>query len=462
MADDFSFVKNSGEVKTGVTKHVLKVVGIGGCGNKTLNHLITQGLDGPEYIAINSDPQDLDNCLAAHKILIGEKTTKMRGCGGDPELGRLACVESLEKIKNALAGTDMLFITAGMGGGTGSGAAPVVAQAMAEMEDSPLIVAVVATPFEFENRMKVADEVVRQLTELCSCIITISNEKLQRTAPKGTTLLQAKALGNDILAKAVAGIIEILTKPGDFNNLDFRDIQAVMSVKGPGLIGMGEASGEDRGKKALKNAITSPLLGNASIKGAKRILVNFTADESVLLEEYTEVNMLAVQEADPDAKVYSGWVTDNTLAKDGVVKITIIATGIGDQSEWEKPEKGEEEIITLDNLAEDEEIGFRGEKEPVQPGVREQQLPAAPQVRTFTPKPLMNPAQPRVQASQIRQPLSAQGARRPTKYEVNQAVDPGPAPPKLYGDDFAEGGVDPVNNNPKKFEKPSFMRKGLS
>jgi cell division protein FtsZ len=460
MADDFSFVKNSGGLKNGVSNHVIRVLGIGGCGNKAVNHMIKEGLDGPEYIALNSDPQDLDNCLATTKLLIGEKATKRGGCGGDPILGQKACEESLERRLEILEGTDMLFITAGMGGGTGSGGAPVVAQALSEGEEPPLIVGIVATPFGYERqRMRISEEVVKDLTSHCNCIITVSNAKLQETAPKQTTVEQAQAMANDILYKAVAGIIEILTKPGSFNNLDYRDIRSVMGVKGPGLIGLGESAGEDRAKKAFKNAIASPLMGNASIKGAKRILVNITGDDSVLFEEFNEINMMAADEADPDAQIFAGMVTDNSLKSEGTLRVTVIATGLGHEEEWAAPAKDDldglaEEIINLDTIVDEPMVVVRAENEPPQVAPLAARPPL--EVKTAPPAPAA-----RHQAAAARS-LAGPGAipRKPTKYEPNVGAEQNQQAPKFYAGEI--GGVDPVNNNPKKFEKPSFMRKGQS
>ncbi|MDR2340334.1 MAG: cell division protein FtsZ [Deltaproteobacteria bacterium] len=469
MADEFEFEKITGGVSTGASKQVIKVLGIGGCGNKAVNHMIQQGLVGPEYVALNSDPQDLDNCLATTKLLIGEKVTKRGGCGGNPDKGRQACMESIERIMDLLAGTDMLFITAGMGGGTGSGGAPVIAEALSKLEDPPLVVGVVTTPFSYEKqRMGISDEVVKLLSAHCNSIITVSNAKLQDTAPKGTTLQQALAMANDILYKAVAGIIEILTKPGILNNLDFKDIQAVLGVKGPGLIGLGEASGEDRGKKALKNAINSPLMGNNTIQGAKRILVNFTGDDSVLFEEFTEVNTIATEMADEGAMVFAGMVCDNSLKEEGLVRVTVIATGLGsEQDQWDAPTRSEidrvsDEIITLDNYAEDTEVIVRAEPDHL-PHVPRFAAPAAKPpmpVQPFQP-PIPQVQQPprQLQAPLRPHPGQVPQFKRNSKYESNSSVDPGQQGPRFTPSDNPQG-VETINKDPKKFEKPSFMRKG--
>ncbi|MDR2404908.1 MAG: cell division FtsZ family protein, partial [Deltaproteobacteria bacterium] len=434
MSDDFSFVKNNGGLDACGSNHVIKVVGIGGCGNKAVNHMINQGLNGPEYVGLNTDPQDLDNCLATTKILIGEKTTKRRGCGGNPEKGRLASEESVEKIKEALNGTDMLFIAAGMGGGTGSGGAAVIARAMSELDPRPLIVAFVTTPFDFEkqHRKTVAAQSIKTLTPFCNSVITVSNAKLQSTAPKGTTMLQGQAMANDILYRGVAGIIEILTKPGTINNLDFEDIQQALSVQGPGLIGLGDAQGEDRAKKAFKNAISSPLMANSSLKGAKRILVNLTGDENLLLEEYVLVSELATAEVKDDCEVFTGTVTDNSLMADGSVRVTVIATGImddgGDGKLWDSPSKDEleklgEEVITLDTYAEEPEVMVRPERENV-PNI------------TITPPAARPPMQ-------VHAPLG----------EARKDGSQGYAPPQNQRPNLAlQAGVKPVPKRPTKYE----------
>ncbi|MDR0379273.1 MAG: cell division protein FtsZ, partial [Candidatus Accumulibacter sp.] len=272
---------------------VIKVIGVGGGGGNAVDHMIRGGIKGVEFVATNTDAQALKRSVAPWKLRLGKSGL---GAGAKPEAARDAAVGEHERIAEALEGAHMVFITAGMGGGTGSGAAPVVAEAVAALENPPLIVSVVTSPFTWETkRIKVADKVINDLSKFSNCVITVSNAKLQQLAPKGCTMDEAKALANDVLFKAIAGLLEILTVEGEIN-LDFADVEETLKCKGPALIGVGEATGDDRAQKALRNAIACPLMAQNSIKGAKKILVNVVCDSSVLLEEYQDVCTAATAE----------------------------------------------------------------------------------------------------------------------------------------------------------------------
>ncbi|MDR2611388.1 MAG: cell division FtsZ family protein [Deltaproteobacteria bacterium] len=453
MEDDFEFV--APDEGPGAVGQIIRVFGIGGCGNKTVDHLIRCGnLRGVEFVSANSDPQDLKNSLAPTKILLGVKTTKGKGCGGKPERGRQACLEAQEEIKRALAGTDLLFITAGMGGGTGSGGAPVVAEAMSNLENPPLIVSVVTTPFSWErNRVKISDRVITELTSFSNCIITVANAKIETHISKDATMDEAMAAGNEVLLKAVSGIIELLTREGRIN-LDFADVESVLDCRGPALMGFGEASGDNRGKKALQNAVTCPLMTDHSIKGAKRLLVNIVSDENFLKEEFTEVFNLAAEEADPDGEIFGGWAVDPSLNETGTVRVTVIATGIDNSEAWAAPDSvRQDDVIDLDTLAVESDVNVRADPEAGRAAelAPARQLPLARQI----PAPPAAQAGPALGTRQLprRDPSSAVlGAPAQRRKPGYQAV---PAQATRYE---ANAGVDPVNQDSKFYDTPTFFR----
>ncbi len=314
--------------------HKIKVFGIGGGGNNAINNMIEAGVSGPLFVAANSDMQDLERNLAPHKIQVGAQLTKGLGCGGKAEVGRAAAEEDLDRIKEMLADSDMVFITAGMGGGTGSGGAPVVAEALSKLNNPPLIVAVVTKPFAFEGprRMKQAVEAIDELTKHCDCILVVPNEKLMVTMPKDCSLQQAFHEADTVLLKAVQGITDLITGKG-LVNVDFQDLKTVMTKRGPTIMGVGQASGEDRALKAAQQAVSSPLLDDLTIDGAQGVLINITGPKDLGLQEVSTVCNLVTREAHPDAEIFHGVTYDDSLEEEGLIKVTVIATGLRYASE---------------------------------------------------------------------------------------------------------------------------------
>ncbi|HHV96449.1 MAG TPA: cell division protein FtsZ [Clostridiaceae bacterium] len=301
----------------------IKVVGIGGGGNNAVNRMVEAGLKGVEFIAINTDKQALLLSKANSKIQIGEKLTKGLGAGANPEIGEKAANESKEEISQALKGADMVFITAGMGGGTGTGAAPIVAQIAKEM--GILTVGVVTKPFTFEGRKRAqfAERGIENLKAAVDTLVTIPNDRLLQIAEKKTTIVEAFKLADDVLRQGVQGISDLITIPG-LINLDFADVKTIMLNTGLAHMGIGRASGEGRAEEATKKAIESPLL-ETSIEGAKGVLLNITGGTDLGLFEVDVAASLIEKSADPDANIIIGAVIDEKLGDE--IVITVIATG---------------------------------------------------------------------------------------------------------------------------------------
>ncbi len=305
---------------------VIKLIGVGGGGGNAVAHMVRSNIDGVEFICANTDSQALKNVPAKVSLQIGENITKGLGAGANPEIGRQAALEDRERIQEAIEGTDMLFITAGMGGGTGTGAVPVVAQIARDM--GILTVAVVTKPFPFEGakRMQIADKGVRELNQHVDSLITIPNEKLLSVLGKNVPLLEAFNAANDILRGAVQGIAELITCPG-LINVDFADVRTVMSEMGMAMMGTGVATGEHRAVEASEAAVSSPLLENVNLSGAKGILVNVTAGMDMAIGEFEEVGNAVKAFASDDAIVVVGTVIDSEL--EGEMRVTVVATGLG-------------------------------------------------------------------------------------------------------------------------------------
>ncbi|MBX3277506.1 MAG: cell division protein FtsZ [Acidobacteria bacterium] len=304
----------------------IKVIGIGGGGGNAVNHMIQAGIEGVEFLVANTDLQALNRSLAPVKIQIGAKRTKGLGAGANPEIGREAAMEDTSKILEALEGADMVFVTAGLGGGTGTGAAPIIASLAAEIE--ALTVAVVTKPFPFEGRMRMrqADLGLEELRSAVDTLITIPNERLKQTVERNTSLSQAFQRADDVLRQAVQGISDLITVPGEIN-VDFADVKTIMKGMGMALMGTGTAEGESRAQDATMRAISSPLLEEASIEGAKGVLVNITGGPDLSLFEVDEAMQIIHSAADAEANIIFGTVTDEKM-KDAM-KITVIATGFG-------------------------------------------------------------------------------------------------------------------------------------
>ena len=302
---------------------VIKVVGIGGGGANAVNRMINSGLSGVEFIAINTDAQALQMSDADMKIHIGEKLTRGLGAGADPKLGMEAAEESKAEIEEALKGADMVFITAGKGGGTGTGAAPVVAKLA--RESGALTVGVVTRPFAFEGRRRstYAEEGIKRLKENVDSLIIIPNDRLLQVADKRTSMMEAFKMADDVLRKGVQGITDLITVPG-LINLDFADVRTIMQNSGSALMGIGESSSENRGAEAAKTAISSPLL-EASIEGATGIILNITGGQDLGLFEVNEAAEIVHNAAHQDANLIFGAVVDETFGER--VSVTVIATG---------------------------------------------------------------------------------------------------------------------------------------
>jgi cell division protein FtsZ len=313
---------------------VIKVMGIGGGGGNAVRHMVDAHIEGVEFICANTDSQALKNVNIKTNLQIGCNITKGLGAGANPEVGRQAALEDRERIQNVIDGTDMLFITAGMGGGTGTGAAPIVAQLAKEM--GILTVAIVTKPFPFEGkkRMHVAEEGIRALEQHVDSLITIPNEKLLTVLGKDMGLLDAFRAANNVLQGAVQGIAELITRPG-LINVDFADVRTVMSEMGMAMMGSGVGTGEQRARNAAEAAIASPLLEEVSLAGARGILVNVTAGQDLSIGEFEEVGTIVKEFASEDATVVVGTVIDKELK--GELRVTVVATGLGVQSQPAKP-----------------------------------------------------------------------------------------------------------------------------
>jgi cell division protein FtsZ len=305
---------------------VIKVLGIGGGGGNAVAHMVRTGIEGVDFICANTDAQALKNVKVKTGLQIGCNITKGLGAGANPEVGRQAAMEDRDRIQAVIEGADMLFITTGLGGGTGTGAAPVVAQLAKEM--GILTVAVVTKPFTMEGakRMRVAEQGIAELTRFVDSLITIPNEKLLSVLGPQTTLLDAFRAANEVLQGAVQGIAELITRPG-LINVDFADVRTVMSEMGMAMMGSGVASGADRARLAAEAAISSPLLEDINLSGAKGILVNVTAGADLSIGEYQEVGDTVKQFASEDATVKIGTVIDPEISDE--IRVTVVATGLG-------------------------------------------------------------------------------------------------------------------------------------
>ncbi len=307
-----------------ITGARIKVIGVGGGGGNAVNRMIEAGIEGIEFLVANTDLQALKRSRAPIKIQLGSRLTKGLGAGANPEVGRDAALEDTEKIIEALEGADMVFVTTGLGGGTGTGAAPIIASLATELQ--ALTVAVVTKPFLFEGkrRQAMADLGLRELRECVDTVITIPNERLLHTVDRNVSLTDAFKMADDVLRQAVQGISDLITVPG-LINLDFADVKSIMAGMGLALMGAGRASGENRAIEATQQAISSPLLEEATIQGAKGVLINITGGPDLTLFEVNEASSIIRESADDDANIIFGAVIDETMRDE--MKITVIATG---------------------------------------------------------------------------------------------------------------------------------------
>lgn len=301
----------------------IKVIGVGGGGNNAVNRMITAGLQGVDFVTVNTDSQALQLSRAGQKVQIGIKLTKGLGAGANPEIGAKAAEESREELAKVLKGSDMVFVTAGMGGGTGTGAAPIVAEVAKEM--GALTVGVVTRPFTFEGRKRAmqAEKGIAELKSKVDTLITIPNDRLLQVVDKHTTIHEAFRIADDVLRQGVQGISDLIAVPG-LINLDFADVKTIMSNTGSALMGIGQATGENRAADAARKAISSPLL-ETSIEGAKGVLLNITGGSNLTLFEVNEAAGIIAEAADPEANIIFGAVIDENLKEE--IRVTVIATG---------------------------------------------------------------------------------------------------------------------------------------
>jgi len=325
----FKFVESSKSAR-------IKVIGVGGGGGNAINNMITSNLQGVEFIAANTDCQALEVSKAPVKIQMGECLTEGLGAGANPQLGREAALETWDTLKNTLDGSHMVFITAGFGGGTGTGAAPVIAEICKEI--GALTVAVVTRPFSFEGkkRSRQADEGIEKLKDVADTVITIPNDRLRGIAPRHATLLEMFKKADEILLHSVKGITDLIMVPG-LINLDFADVRTTMSKAGMAIMGIGFASGENRAVLAAENAISHPLLEDISISGAKGVLMNITSSTELTMDETTEASERIYKEVGEEAEIIWGAVLDDSLGDE--MRVTVIATGIGAEVIPARPEK---------------------------------------------------------------------------------------------------------------------------
>ncbi len=304
----------------------IKVIGVGGGGGNAVNRMIDSRMRGIEFVAANTDLQALRNCRAPHKLQLGPNLTRGLGAGGDPEIGRKSALEDTERILELLEGSDMVFLTAGLGGGTGTGAVPIMASLAAEV--GALTVAVVTKPFGFEGRRRweLAERGVEELRSSVDTLITIPNERLLNFVDRGTPLGEAFQIADDVLQQAVQGISDLITIPGEVN-VDFADVKSVMSGMGMALMGTGIAKGENRALEAAQRAISSPLLEETSVQGALGVLLNISGGRDLTLHEVDEAARVIADAVDPSANIITGMVVDETLEDE--MKVTVIATGFG-------------------------------------------------------------------------------------------------------------------------------------
>ncbi len=318
---------------SGAQEAVIKVIGVGGGGGNAVQHMVNSGINGVDFICTNTDAQALGRFDGAKSLQIGSNITKGLGAGATPEVGQQAALEDRELIQEAISSTDMLFVTAGMGGGTGTGAAPVVAQIAREM--GILVVGVVTKPFAFEGnaRMKIAMQGIKELSGHVDSLITIPNDKLLDVYGRDFDLMNAFSGANDVLCGAVQGITELITNPGVIN-VDFADVRTVMSKMGMGMMGSGRATGETRAQQAAEAAIASPLLEDVDISGARGILVNVTG-ANMTLGEFQDIGAVVNGFASDDATVVIGTAIDESL--DGEIRVTVVATGLGQATKVQPP-----------------------------------------------------------------------------------------------------------------------------
>lgn len=345
----------------------IKVVGVGGAGGNIVSRMVECKIQGVEFIAINADAQDLHHCSAPQKLLIGKNLTKGLGAGMNPEIGAQAAEENRDEIQEVLKGADLVFVTYGLGGGVGTGAGPVVAEAARDA--GALTVGVVTRPFAFEGsqRMRISEIGLESLRDRVDTLITIPNNKLLQTVERNTSLMDAFKVADDVLRQAVQGISDIIVTPG-LVNVDFADLKAIMKGAGNALMGIGRAQGEDRAVEAARAAIGSPLL-EISIDGARGVIFNVSGGADLSMQEINEAAKIVTDAIDPQAKVIFGAVTDDKLKK-GEIKITVIAAGFGDNGGIKKEERNPRQEVKSEPVLSEEKTPskkspFSGQMNPI-------------------------------------------------------------------------------------------------
>ena len=344
-------------------KPKITVFGVGGAGGNAVNNMIEKELDGVEFIIANTDAQALHQGSADNKIQMGLGVTQGLGSGARPEVGAAAAEEAIEQIVDKLTGVHMCFITAGMGGGTGTGAAPVIAQTAREL--GVLTVGVVTKPFQFEGakRMRQAEDGIKELQKVVDTLIIIPNQNLFRLANENTTFTEAFSMADDVLYQGVKGVTDLMVRPG-LINLDFADVRAIMDEMGKAMMGTGEAEGEERALKAAEKAIANPLLDEISLSGAKGVLINITGGNDLTLFELDEAANRIREEVDPNANIIVGSTLDTSL--EGKMRVSVVATGIdASNNEVEKPYKNDEKVVQLNSLTDAVNINDMSDDEPL-------------------------------------------------------------------------------------------------
>jgi cell division protein FtsZ len=365
---------------------VIKVVGVGGGGGNALNNMVVSGLHGVEFIAANTDAQALRHNLAAIKLQLGGEVTRGLGCGADPDKGRSSALEVRERLREHFTGTDMVFVTAGLGGGTGTGAAPVVAEVAREA--GALTVGVVTKPFHFEGRVRLrhAERGLEELHRVVDTVITIPNQRLLALAGKNTSVKDAFKLADDVLYNAVRGISDLITIHG-LINLDFADVRTIMNEMGVALMGTGIARGDNRAEEAARTAISSPLLEDLSIEGAHGVLINITGGPDLSLFEVNEASSLIQQAAHEDANIIFGAVIDESMPE-GEMRVTVIATGLVD----ERVRRGRDGGSSRDGFRGRDARDERGNVTPIRPHAEPAPLSASAEARAPQQTPLIDHA----------------------------------------------------------------------
>ena len=397
----------------------IKVIGVGGGGGNAVNRMIQAKLRGIEFIAANTDLQALRRSEAPTKLQLGNALTRGLGAGGDPEVGRNSALEDTQRILETLDGADMVFITTGLGGGTGTGAAPILASLAAEI--GALTVAVVTKPFSFEGRrrLKLAERGVEELRSSVDTLITIPNERLLSFVDRGTPLTEAFLIADDVLRQAVQGISDLITVPGEIN-VDFADVKTIMTGMGMALMGTGVAKGENRALEAAQRAISSPLLEETSIEGARGVLINIAGGKDLTLHEVAEAARIISESVDEEANIISGMVIDESMSDE--MKVTVIATGF-DQSAERPADAGEvAPVVRRPPPRRPEDLQAAMERQSAGAGIQQPQAPAA---RPAATRPTARP-QYQTQAPPNytrRPPVSQQPAPPPVQH-----VEPAPEP----------------------------------